>query len=122
MKLYLFLLVFATLSFAFGQAGFANTVVIPDCSNSKSIAELEISSFNEKFSSSPFNNRFVFGNENTIKTVVEINYLIIKDKLIRNNHHVLYNKYKFYLQQNILASDNHSHYKKLFYKLRILQI
>ena len=122
MKLYLFLLVFATLSIAFGQAGFANTVIIHDCSNSKSIAELEISSFNEKFSSSPFNNRFVFGNENTINTVVEINYLIIKDKLIRNNHHVLYNKYKFYLQQNILASDNHSHYKKLFYKLRILQI
>ena len=122
MKLYLFLLVFATLSFAFRQAGCFDTVIVTDSSNSKSIAELEISSFNEKFSSSPFNNRFVFGNENTIKTVVEINYLIIKDKLIRNNHHVLYNKYKFYLQQNILASDNHSHYKKLFYKLRILQI
>jgi hypothetical protein len=122
MKLYLKLLVFSTLSIAFGQAVFADTVVISDCSNSKSNTEFEISSLNEKFSSSPFNNRFVFGNENTINTVVEINYLIIKDKLIRNNHHVVYNKYKFYLQQNILASDNNSHYKKLFYKLRILQI
>jgi hypothetical protein len=122
MKLYLKLLVFSTLSIAFGQAVFAETVVLSDYSYSKSNTEFEISSLNEKFSSSPFNNRFVFGNENTINTVVEINYLIIKDKLIRNNHHVVYNKYKFYLQQNILASDNNSHYKKLFYKLRILQI
>jgi hypothetical protein len=106
----------------FEQARCVDTVIKPDSLNSKSITELQVSSINEKFSSSPFNNRFVFGNENTINTVVEINYLIIKDKLIRNNHRVLFNKYKFYLQQNILASGNQSYYKKLFYKLRILQI
>jgi hypothetical protein len=121
MKLYLFFLALATLTFAYGQAGGINTVIIHDCSNSKSIPESEISPFNEKLSSSPFNNQFVFGNENTISSVVEVISLIIKDKLTQNNHHVLFNTYKFYLQHNILA-NNSLHYKKLFHKLCILQI
>lgn len=121
MKLYLKILIFATLSIAFGQIGFADTVIIPDCSNIKSSTELQISSCNEKFSSSPFNNRFVFGNESHINTV-EVNLIIIKDKITQNNHQVIFNKYKFYLQHNILAYNNNSFYKKLFHKLRILQI
>ena len=121
MKLYLKLLVFATLTIAVKQFGYLDTVILPETSKSKSIAESGISSCNEKFSSSPFNNRFVFGNESHINTV-EVNLIIIKDKLIQNNHHILFNVYKFYLQHNILAKNNNSYYKKLFHKLCILQI
>jgi hypothetical protein len=121
MKLYLKLLVFATLTIAFKQIGLKNTDINAEYSNNKSNTELQISSSNEKFSSSPFNNRFVFGNESHINTV-EVNLVIIKDKITQNNHQVLFNKYKFYLQHNILAYNNNSYYKKLFHKLRILQI
>ena len=121
MKLYLKLFILATLTIALRQFGYSDTVIIPESSISKSVDELQISSGNEKFSSSPFHNRFVFGNESHINTV-EVNLIIIKDKLAQNNHHVLFNKYKFYLQHNILAKNNNSHYKKLFHKLCILQI
>jgi hypothetical protein len=122
MKLYLNLLVFATLIFVLGQVRRIDAVNIPDNSKSKSIAELLVSSSNEQFSSCPFNNHFVFCNENNVNTV-EVNFVSLKDKLSFNkNNQVLYIKYKTYFLQNILASDNCSHYKKLFYKLRILQI
>jgi len=121
MKLYLKLLVFATLTIALRQFGYSDTVIINENTIDKPVTQLQSSSGNEKFSSSPFNNRFVFGNESHINTV-EVNFLIIKDKLTQNNHHVLFNKYKFYLQHNILAKNNNSHYKKLFHKLCILQI
>ena len=122
MKLYLILLVFITLPFAFVQVGYIDTVTNYSNSESKSIAKEQIVHANEMLTSSPFNIRFIFCNENNINTV-QINFVNIKDKFCQNNNHnVLFNRYKIYFLQNILASGNHSYYKKLFYKLRILQI
>ena len=121
MKLYLKLLVIVTLTIAFKQVDLLNTDIKTEFQNNNSTTDLQFSSCNEKFSSSPFNNRFVFGNESHINTV-EVNLIVIKDKLIQNNHHILFNIYKFYLQHNILAKNNNSYYKKLFHKLCILQI
>jgi hypothetical protein len=122
MKLYLNLLIFATLFIAFKQVAFIDTAVIQDRIDSKITNEIKISSGCEKFATSPFNNRYLYGNENQINTV-EVNFVIAKDKITLNNHHVLFNKYKIYLQNNILAyNNNYSYYKKLFHKLRILQI
>ena len=121
MKLYLNFLIFATLFFAVKQVAFIDTEVLPESIVSKTISESKISSDCEKFSNIPFSNRFLYGNENHINTV-EVNFVVAKEKITLNKHQVLFTKYKIYLQNNILAYNNYSYYKKLFHKLRILQI
>jgi hypothetical protein len=119
MKLYLILLAFLTLQPAFGQTDYYCTVINP-ISKTNSINEKKVVT-SEKFTSNPFNKCFIFCNEKNLYSFKAF-FFNFKSKITYNNHNVLFKKYKSYLLQNILAANNLAHYKKLFYKLCILQI